>query len=330
MARTTATNFTGPLQFPYATAATDIFLKGDIQTLALAVDGHDHSSGKGLPLVAAAIPTGLITSAMIADGTIQSGDLASGLTLSGATGVSGALTVSGNMSSLGGSLTLGTASGNQGQLLLLHPNGHISHIRGGPSGHEFTNNANSAVIVNLDDTGNMVTTGNLTLNTAVNTLISFGDYTMQAVGSTTVQTNGHLCLGIAPNGYCLVLPNIANGNGQGYANAWVTYSSIDHARQYGLNVTAIDDPMAAVEAIHGYHYDHISFDAEGNPIPASAGGYESSPMYGFAASEVQPVLPEMVAHDPDGTPSGVDLDRMVVILWEAVRQLNTRVGSLGA
>ena len=48
MARQNATNFTGPLQFPYATAAADLFKKEDVQTLALAVDQHDHSAGKGL------------------------------------------------------------------------------------------------------------------------------------------------------------------------------------------------------------------------------------------------------------------------------------------
>jgi len=74
MARTTATNFSGGLQFPYATAATDLFKKEDVQTLALAVDGHDHSAGKGLVLAASAIPP--ITSAMITDGTIATADIA--------------------------------------------------------------------------------------------------------------------------------------------------------------------------------------------------------------------------------------------------------------
>jgi hypothetical protein len=78
VARTTATNFSGGLQFPYATAATDLFKKEDVQTLALAVDGHDHTAGKGLILPAAAIPDGSITSAKIADGTITSADIADG------------------------------------------------------------------------------------------------------------------------------------------------------------------------------------------------------------------------------------------------------------
>jgi hypothetical protein len=76
VARTNAVNFSGALQFPMADAATDLFKKEDVQTLALAVDGHDHSAGKGLVLPASAIPP--ITSAMIADGTITSTDIADG------------------------------------------------------------------------------------------------------------------------------------------------------------------------------------------------------------------------------------------------------------
>jgi hypothetical protein len=38
MTRQTATNFTGPLQFPYATAGTDVFMKEDVQVLAQATD----------------------------------------------------------------------------------------------------------------------------------------------------------------------------------------------------------------------------------------------------------------------------------------------------
>jgi len=78
VARTNATNFTGPLQFPYANAGTDIFKKEDVQTLAQAVDQHDHTTGKGLPMAAGSIPNGTITSAMIADGTIQGADIATG------------------------------------------------------------------------------------------------------------------------------------------------------------------------------------------------------------------------------------------------------------
>ena len=48
MARTNAVNFSGALQFPMASAATDLFHKEDVQTLAIAVDQHDHTTGKGV------------------------------------------------------------------------------------------------------------------------------------------------------------------------------------------------------------------------------------------------------------------------------------------
>jgi hypothetical protein len=56
MARTLATNFSGALQFPKADAATDLFKKEDVQQLALAVDQHNHTSGKGLVLGAVDMP----------------------------------------------------------------------------------------------------------------------------------------------------------------------------------------------------------------------------------------------------------------------------------
>ncbi|HYW86247.1 MAG TPA: hypothetical protein VFB50_00645 [Chloroflexota bacterium] len=77
MARTNATNYTvNP--YPYATAGTDIFKKEDVQGLAVAVDNHDHTAGRGLAIPAGAIPNGTITSAMIANGTIVAADIAAG------------------------------------------------------------------------------------------------------------------------------------------------------------------------------------------------------------------------------------------------------------
>lgn len=78
MARLTSTNYTAQ-PFTYATAATDLFKKEDVQVLAQAVDTHDHATGKGLPInVVSGIPAGSITSSMIADGTIVAGDIADG------------------------------------------------------------------------------------------------------------------------------------------------------------------------------------------------------------------------------------------------------------
>jgi hypothetical protein len=75
MARTTATNFTGPLQYPIATAATDIFKKEDLQTLAQAVDQHDHTAGKGLSVAPA---NASITNAKLASDTARANLLTNG------------------------------------------------------------------------------------------------------------------------------------------------------------------------------------------------------------------------------------------------------------
>jgi len=69
-----------------ANAATDAFHKEDVQQLALALNGHDHTTGKGLgvnvssiadnSLSGAKLTDGTVTSAKILDGTIQSADIA--------------------------------------------------------------------------------------------------------------------------------------------------------------------------------------------------------------------------------------------------------------
>jgi len=69
MSRQNATNFTSPLQFPYATVGTDLFLKEDVQVLAQAVDQHDHTTGKGVKIPSGALtwpitgPNGVVLSA---------------------------------------------------------------------------------------------------------------------------------------------------------------------------------------------------------------------------------------------------------------------------
>jgi hypothetical protein len=69
-------NYSSPT-FSRATAAADIFKKEDVQALAAAMSTHVHDgAGKGLAIAATGIPAGSITSAMIADGTIATTDIA--------------------------------------------------------------------------------------------------------------------------------------------------------------------------------------------------------------------------------------------------------------
>jgi hypothetical protein len=333
MSRQNATNYTGTLLFPYANAAADLFKKEDVQVLALAVDQHDHTAGKGLQITTGGLANGAVTSAKLGTGLTLGGDTVIGGALSVGTnvGINGTLSVSGNAGIQGSLLTIGAAGGNQGMLGLLHPNGHVARLRGGAGGLEITNSANAAVIGAVNENGDTFFAGNLSLNSVDGTAINFGTSQMistTAAGKAYIQTNSQLALNVAGNGYCVVLPNIANGNGQGYGNAWVTYSCVDHAMQYSLSAVPVEDPLGKVNAIQGYYYQHISFDANGNPIIDTNGAVESNPTYGFAASQVNQVIPELAAHDPDGTPSGVDLPRMVVILWEALKVLETRVAAL--
>ena len=72
-------NYSSPT-FSRATTGPDPFKKEDVQQLAAAMSTHVHDgSGKGLlvtAIPAAAIPDGSVTSAKIADGTIQAVDIA--------------------------------------------------------------------------------------------------------------------------------------------------------------------------------------------------------------------------------------------------------------
>ena len=77
MARTNATNFTGGLQFPYATAAADLFKKEDVQVLAQAVDQHDHTTGKGVA-VNTTPANASITNAMLASDVARANLLTNG------------------------------------------------------------------------------------------------------------------------------------------------------------------------------------------------------------------------------------------------------------
>lgn len=71
-------NYSSPT-FSRSTAGTDLFKKEDVQKLAEAMSTHNHATGKGVAIAAGAIPNGLITSAMIADGTIGTDDLQNSL-----------------------------------------------------------------------------------------------------------------------------------------------------------------------------------------------------------------------------------------------------------
>lgn len=131
------------------------------------------------------------------------------------------------------------------------------------------------------------------------------------------------------NSNALVTPNIADNRGQILAQSHPTWASVDHARQYKLPVTPVETPVSKVFNITGVRYEHISFGgADGPPKPLmrsdKEGDFESTPTYGFSAKDVYEILPELVGFNPtSGEPEYIDLDRMLVVLWEAFKTYAT-------
>jgi hypothetical protein len=127
--------------------------------------------------------------------------------------------------------------------------------------------------------------------------------------------------GALANDNCFLAPNIGDNRGQALAYSWGTWSSVDHAVEYGLRLEPIPDALSAVRSLKGYSYDHAHFGPNARtPLRRADGQVVASPTYGFKASEVARLLPELVGRDPQtGEPQSVDLDRLGVILWEAFK-----------
>jgi hypothetical protein len=77
MARTPASNYSSP-GYQYATADADGFDRLDVAGQGQSLDGHDHSSGKGLPIAASALADGSVTNAKLASDTARANLLTNG------------------------------------------------------------------------------------------------------------------------------------------------------------------------------------------------------------------------------------------------------------
>lgn len=141
-------------------------------------------------------------------------------------------------------------------------------------------------------------------------------YAMRGWGGTLGNTNAFLT------------PNIGDYRGQGLAQSWSTWASVDHAIEYGLMHEIVKEPLKILNAISGYHYEHTHFGEDG-PMRREDGSIIATPTYGFKASEVAEFLPELVGFNPKtGEPEAVDIDRLAVILWQSLKEINTRLSRL--
>jgi hypothetical protein len=135
---------------------------------------------------------------------------------------------------------------------------------------------------------------------------------------------------LSGNANCFLAPNIGDNRGQGLAWQWATWACVDHAIEYGLRAAPVLNALDVVRAVKGYYYEHMAFsDAGRTPLRDQAGELIITPTYGFRASEVMEYLPELVSCNPQtGVPEAIDLDRMCVVLWEAVKEQATRIDEL--
>jgi hypothetical protein len=110
----------------------------------------------------------------------------------------------------------------------------------------------------------------------------------------------------------VTLPNIANVEGRGLANAWNTYSS----RRWKTNIQTIQGALEKVERLRG-----VSFDWKED------GGHD----IGLIAEEVGEVVPEVVGYEENGKDArSLDYARLTALLIEAVKEQRSQIRELKA
>jgi hypothetical protein len=91
--------------------------------------------------------------------------------------------------------------------------------------------------------------------------------------------------------------------------------------RFKTNLGNIPDSLAKVMALNGFYY-------EANEL-AQSYGYEKKSEIGVSAQQVQAILPEVVAPAPiDENYLTVRYERLVPLLIEAIKELNTKVDAL--
>ncbi|HEY7419296.1 MAG TPA: hypothetical protein VH593_29200 [Ktedonobacteraceae bacterium] len=189
---------------------------------------------------------------------------------------------------------------------------------------------------NTNLTGNLTTTGtyrpvsgsnaNTTLSYDANTASGANINTGGLYSTTGITAAGRIMAmqgwvgSLTGNTNCFLGPNIGDYRGQALAQAWQTWASVDHAIQYNLPVQPVDSPITKVQSIEGVYYQHMSIVGD-QPLLREDQSFETVPTYGFSAKDVYATLPELVGLDPTtNEPISIDLDRMMVVLWEAFKE----------
>lgn len=127
-----------------------------------------------------------------------------------------------------------------------------------------------------------------------------------------IAPNSWIGMGVSNPQFRLDLPNIANNDGRGRANQWVTYSS----GRWKTNVQAIDHALDKVMQMRG-----VSFDWN-----ADHGGAHD---VGFIAEEVGAIVPELVTWEADGkSAQGLAYDRVTALTVEAIKEQQAQLDEM--
>lgn len=127
------------------------------------------------------------------------------------------------------------------------------------------------------------------------------DFYTNSTARMSITNGGYVGFGLFSPAYRIDMPNLGNADGQGRANAWVTYSS----RRWKKNITPIQHALEKVGQLSGVEYDNISDDSHS---------------IGLIAEEVGLVIPEVVQYEDNGVDAkSLDYARLVALLVEAVK-----------
>jgi hypothetical protein len=134
--------------------------------------------------------------------------------------------------------------------------------------------------------------------------------------------NGNVGIGVVAPFYRLELPNLASPDGQGLANAWVTYSDARVKSQLkpieGLSVVMKLNPLS---------YKHHDAEKTANGLLIKDSGTAS---FGFIAQELYKVLPEIVYKPLDDKNNlwSVDYDKLIPFLTKAIQEQQAIIEAL--
>lgn len=138
------------------------------------------------------------------------------------------------------------------------------------------------------------------------------DFYTNSASRVSITNGGYVGIGLSNPAFRIDLPNVANSDGQGRANAWTTYSS----RRWKKNITLIQDAITKVQRLRGVEYDNLSDDSHS---------------IGLIAEEVGEIIPEVVQYEANGVDAAsLDYARLVALLIEGMKAQQAQIDELRA